>query len=62
MEATKLIRDLTETEILSSVRQMFEGERVAAIELKPLIDRSETLGDLYDAVRKALDEFETPKA
>ena len=62
METTKFIRDLTETEILGSVREMFAGERLAAIKLQPLIEQSETLGDLYVAIRQALDEFERPKA
>ena len=62
MDATKLIKDLTETEILSLVRQMFTGERLEAIKLEPLIEESETLGNLYDAIRQSLHEVNRPKA
>jgi hypothetical protein len=58
MTETTLIRDLTETEILSAVREMFQGEHVTAVKLEPLIDQSETLGDLYTAIRNALNEIE----
>jgi len=62
MEATKFIKDLTETEILSLVREMFTGERLGTIKLEPLIEQSETLGDLYKAISQALYEAERPKA
>lgn len=61
MEKTTLISDLTDTQILSAIREMFAGRRVAAIELQPLINQSQTLADLYANVRKALDEFENSK-
>lgn len=56
MNTTTLIRDLTETEILSAVRRVFEGERVTSMNLETLIDQSETLDDLFNAIRKALDQ------
>jgi hypothetical protein len=61
MEATTRIKDLTETQILSAIREMFEGEHVTAIKLEPLIDQSETLGDLYLAVRHRLEEQQEPR-
>ena len=60
MEKTTLIKDLTETQILSAVREMFEGQHVSDIDLESLIDRSNTLGDLYIAIRQALDQLEHP--
>jgi hypothetical protein len=60
MDTMTRIDDLTETQILSAVREMFEGEHVTAIKLEPLVDQSETLGDLYAAVRHAIDENQRP--
>jgi hypothetical protein len=60
MDKTTRIRDLTETQILSAVRQMFEGEHVSDIKLEPLIDQSETLADLYFAIRRMLDQNQRP--
>ena len=62
MDATKLIKDLTETEILRLVREMFTGESLEGIKLEPLIEESETLGDLYAAIRQSLHELKKPKA
>ena len=62
MEATKLIKDLTETEILRLIREMFTGESLEGIKLEHLIEKSETLGDLYDAIRQCLHEVNRPKA
>jgi hypothetical protein len=62
MDATKLIKDLTETEILSLVREMFTGESLEGIKLEPLIEESETLGDLYAAIRQSLHDVKKPKA
>ena len=59
MEKT-LIKDLTETQILSAVREAFAGERVAGVSLQPLIDQSQTLGDLFDGIRRALDQLDDP--
>jgi hypothetical protein len=58
MATTTFIKDLTETQVLSAVREMFEGEHITNIKLQPLIDQSETLEDLYIAIRRALKEKE----
>jgi hypothetical protein len=56
MNMTTRINDLTETEILSAIREMFKGEHVTGINLEPLIDQSQTLGELFAAIRHTLDE------
>lgn len=50
-----LIKDLTETEILSAVRERFDGQLVADMDMEALIDGSTTLGDLYAAIQSEID-------
>lgn len=50
-----LIKDLTETQILSAVRERFAGQLVADLDMEALIDASTTLGDLYAAIQSQID-------
>lgn len=55
MNTTTLINDLTETEILSAVREKFAGELVADMDMERLVDQATTLGDLFQAIQLAID-------
>ncbi|MEJ1237377.1 hypothetical protein WBG78_04550 [Chryseolinea sp. T2] len=55
MNSTTLIKDLTETQILSAVRERFKDELVADMDMEKLIDGSKTLADLYSAIQSEID-------
>jgi len=55
MDTHTLIKDLTETQILSAVRARFTGELVEDLNIQMLINQSHTLGDLYAAIQEAID-------
>lgn len=55
MDENTLIKDLTETQILSAIREKFTGELVADIDMDNLIDRSTTLRDLFVAIQSHID-------
>lgn len=55
MNENTLIKDLTETQILSAVREKFAGELVADIDMEKLVDRSTSLRDLFSAIQSHID-------
>lgn len=55
MNPNTLIKDLTETQILSAVREMFTGELVADMNMEKLVAGSTTLRDLLQAIQSEID-------
>ncbi len=56
MNTDTLIQNLSETQILSEVRRVFEGESLQGINVEQLINDSATLADLYNRIRTELDQ------
>ncbi|MGC3944742.1 MAG: hypothetical protein QM762_09495 [Chryseolinea sp.] len=55
MNENTLISNLTETEILSAVRERFTGQLVEDMDMDTLVDGSTTLGDLFNAIESKID-------
>lgn len=49
------LNELTETQILSKIREAFTGESLEGIDVEHLIDTSLTLEELFTKIREAID-------
>jgi len=54
MNPQTLIKDLTETQILSAVREAFPGKRVT--DLNSMVASAITLADLFAAIQTEIDQ------
>ena len=55
------IANLNETQILSEIRRMFEGETLHDIDIDTMIDQSNTLEELMQYITEAIQKRDSPK-
>jgi len=55
------LANLNETQILSEIRRMFEGETLNDIDLDALIDQSNTIEELMRNISNAIQKRDSPE-